>query len=310
VTTRASMKHPRTGRVLYPKPHQAASTRGRGRLPLVAAAIVVVGIGAAVAATQLGGGPKGTTTGLPHTSDYHSLLVDPGNARELLLGTHQGLYASIDGGRTWKFGALSGEDAMNLARPTGKTIWLAGHNVFKKSVDGGASWSDVRPQGLPSLDIHGFTVNPRDPKTLYAAVAGQGLYRSGDGGGSFAMASSEVGGNVMALAATNDGRLLAGDMQAGLLESRDGGSSWRRTFTGQVMGLAINPSEPERVLATGRGIARSVDGGRSWKVVLELPDGAGPVAWSTSEPRVAYAVGFNRTLYRSSDDGDSWEQVR
>jgi photosystem II stability/assembly factor-like uncharacterized protein len=63
------------------------------------------------------------------------------------------------------------------------------------------------------------------------------------------------------------------------------------------------------VLATGAGIALSTDGGHSWRSVLDLPDGAGPVAWSTSNPRIAYAVGFNRTLYRSSDSGESWQPV-
>src|SRR5207249_4181559 len=162
-----------------------------------------------------------------------------------------GLYRSSDGGRTWRFASLSGNDAMNLARPTGRTIWLAGHNVFKKSVDGGLSWKDVRPTGLPSLDIHGFTVEPRNTQSLYAAVAGQGLYHSRDGARSFELASSQVGGNVMALAVTKDGRLLAGDMQQGLLESRNVGKTWRVALPAQVMGLAIDPHQPQRVLATG-----------------------------------------------------------
>ena len=164
-----------------------------------------------------GGGSTGReeSAGLPETPDYHSLLVNPSNSQKLMLGTHVGLYASSDGGRHWRFDALSGDDAMNLARPAGATLWLAGHQVFKKSMDGGASWSDVRPAGLPSLDIHGFAVDPRNAGILYAAVAGQGLYRSRDGGRSFSLASDQVGGNVMALAALPDGRILAGDMQAG-----------------------------------------------------------------------------------------------
>src|SRR5207249_6923529 len=219
------------------------------------------------------------------------------------------LYVSSDGGRHWRFNALSGDDAMNLARPGGATIWLAGHEVFKKSSDGGATWSDVRPAGLPSLDIHGFAVDPRNPKTLYAAVAGQGLYRSRDGGRSFSLASNQVGGNVMALAVLRDGRILAGDMQQGLLESSDGGASWKRRLRAQVMGLAVNPTDPKRLLTTGAGIALSTDGGRSWRSVLDLPDGAGPVAWARSNPQLAYAVRFNRTFYRSADGGKTWSAV-
>jgi photosystem II stability/assembly factor-like uncharacterized protein len=260
----------------------------------VFAAVGVAGLAAAIALVALRGGGDGNSTGasgtqisvgLPATPDYHSLLVSPSNPRKLVLGTHYGLYGSSDGGRHWRFDALSGDDAMNLARRSGKTVWLAGHLVFKKSTDGGSTWTDVRPSGLPSLDIHGFAADPQDPRTLYAAVAGEGLYRSRDGGRSFSLASQQVGGSVMALAVLPDRRLLAGDMQRGLLESRDGGRDWKPRLQAQLMGLAVNPSDPRRILATGQGIALSTNGGRSWRSVLDLPNGAGPVAWSASNPK-------------------------
>jgi photosystem II stability/assembly factor-like uncharacterized protein len=238
-------------------------------------------------------GPAVAVGGLPNTSDYHSLLVASGDPQHILLGTHAGLYESADGGLNWNRVALAGQDAMNLARSEGETVWTAGHNVLAKSTDGGESWSDVRPDGLPSLDVHGFTVDPRD-QTLWAAVAGEGLYRSTDGGESFELVSDQVGGNVMALAITPEGRLLAGDMQQGLLASDNDGKDW------QV-------AEP--MIAAGVGILRSGDGGASWQQVLELPDGAGPVAWSASDPEVGYVVGFDRTLYRTQDRGRSWLPV-
>ena len=277
---------------------------------LYAGAALILAAVAVLALTVFGNGGSGKgAAGLPNTPDYHSLLVNPGDAQKLVLGAHTGLYVSDDGGRHWRFDALAGDDAMNLARPTGNTIWLAGHEVFKKSLDAGATWVDVRPSGLPGLDIHGFTVDPRAPTTLYAAIAGQGLYRSTDGGGSFSSVSSDVGADVMALAVLPDGRILAGDMQQGLLESRDGGTSWQQTLRAQVMGLAVNPDDPKRVLATGAGIALSSDGGKSWRTVIDLPNGAGPVAWSKSDPKLAYAVGLDRTFYRSNDGGTSWQPV-
>ena len=300
--------------------HPKRSVAAQGRWWLFgSAAVGLLGLTAAIALVAFGsrGGspsPSGGTkqqasAGLPNTPDYHSLLVSPTNPRKLVLGTHLGLYGSSDGGHHWHFDALSGDDAMNLARPTGKTVWLAGHLVFKKSTDGGSTWSDVQPSGLPSLDIHGFAVDPRNPRKLYAAVAGQGLYRSTDGGRSFSLASQEVGGSVMALAVLPDRRVLAGDMQRGLLESRDGGKGWKPRLRAQLMGLAVNPSDPRRILATGQGIALSTDGGRSWRSVLNLPNGAGPVAWSASNPKLAYVVGFDGSFYRSVDGGVNWQPV-
>ncbi len=279
-----------------------------------AGAVAVVALIVGVAVTRSNNG-SGTPTapevaaGLPDTPDYHSLMVSPTNAKALLLGTHYGLFRSTDGGRTWASDALGGQDAMNLVRPGGETLWVAGHMVLAKSVDGGKTWSDVRPAGLPGFDVHGFASDPRNSRTLYAAIAGTGLYRSTDGGNSFSVVSTDVGPAVMALAVMRDGRILAGDMQQGLMISRDGGKTWARNLRAQLMGLALNPTDSKRILASGPGVSLSTNGGGNWKRVLNIPDGGGPVAWSQSNPKVAYVVGFDRTLYRSTDSGQTWSAV-
>jgi photosystem II stability/assembly factor-like uncharacterized protein len=274
---------------------------------LVAGAAVVLAAGGAYLA--LGGGSTGTTEGLPRTPDYHSLLVAPADPQTLLLGTHTGLHRSADGGRTWNAYTLPGQDAMNLKRTSGGTIWAAGHLVFAKSEDGGETWTDVRPDTLPNLDLHGFAVDPSDPDTLYAAAAGAGLYRSRDAGATFELVSGEVGGSVFGLAVTPDGRILAGDGGRGLLESRDGGTTWREALPAAIAGVAVNPKDPQRVLATGPGVYLSTDGGATWRRVLEVEDGAGPVAWAASAPGTAYVVGFDRTLHKTTDGGETWNPV-
>lgn len=302
-----------------PRPVQAPTKRQEGgRVPrwtyaLGSVALVALFAGGAflLAKEQAQSGSDGpaASTGLPNTPDYHSLLVASTDTNHVLLGTHAGLYESRDGGRSWRKAGLAGQDAMNLASSEDETVWTAGHNVFAKSADGGASWTDVRPDGLPSLDLHGFAVDPNDPATLFAAVAGEGLYRSDDGGESFEEVSSEVGGAVMALAVTADGRILAGDMEQGLLASEDGGETWRVVAEAAVMGLAINPADPQTIVAGGPGVLLSTDSGRTWSQALQLEPGGGPVAWSASDPDVGYAVGFDRLLYRTDDRGRSWQAV-
>jgi len=75
------------------------------------------------------------------------------------------------------------------------------------------------------------------------------------------------------------------------------------------MAIAINPTDPKRIIATGPGILLSTDGGASWRQALKLDQGAGPVAWSASNPKLAYVVGFDRSFYRSVDGGASWQPV-
>lgn len=311
----------KTARRVAPRPVQSPravqTPRRREWLLWLAAAapfVLAGALGLAFVANRDGGStpsPPAAST-LPATPDYHSLLVAPADPNRIWLGSHVGLHESTDGGRSWTEAGLSGQDAMNLAQEPGgsKTVWSAGHNVLAKSTDGGESWADVRPAGLPSLDVHGFATDPRNEKTLWAAVAGEGLFRSTDGGQAFSLVSRQVGPGVMALGVSPAGRVLAGDMQQGLMASSDEGQTWTQVLPEGLMGLAINPRMPTRVLATGQsGVWLSVDGGTTWRIVQPMAQGSGPVAWAPSAPKTAYAVGFDRMLYKTSDLGASWRPV-
>ena len=303
-------KTERTGKKRPPAKYPKRREKPRSRLWLVSlGAVLAIAVGGGLVYAFSGGNSMGTTEGLPLTPDYHSLLVAPDDPQILLLGTHNGLHRSSDGGRTWTSYTLPGQDAMNLKRASRGTIWTAGHLVFAKSEDGGETWTDVRPDTLPNLDLHGFAVDPGNPDTLYAAAAGAGLYRSRDAGATFELVSQEVGGSVFGLAVTPDGRILAGDGGRGLVESGNGGTTWREVLPAAIAGVAVNPKDPQRILATGPGAYLSTDGGATWRLVLEVEDGVGPVAWSASAPGTAYVVGFDRTLHKTTDGGETWTVV-
>jgi len=301
------------------KPQQRKQTAEVGparRLLILGAAGLIALAAIGIVLTR---GPGDETTGaaaaaqLPNTSDYHSLLVAPDAPDQLVLGTHQGLFRSVDGGRTWTQAELANQDAMNLARASSETVWAAGHNVLARSSDGGRTWEDVQPSGLPSLDVHGFAVDPESNR-LWAAVAGAGLYRSDDGGARFRLATKEVGAGVMGLQVLPGGRILAADMQAQkLLSSDDSGKTWNTPLDKPVMTVAAAPDNPKLLLASvlgnDAGIVRSADGGETWEPVLMLPEGAGPIAWSESEPTTVHVVSLDRTLFRSIDAGLTWQQV-
>lgn len=302
----------------HPQQRKKPAPPGPARLLLILAAAGLMAL-VAVIGIVLTRGSGDETTGaaaaapLPNTSDYHSLLVGPDAPDQLVLGTHQGLFRSVDGGRSWVQAELVDRDAMNLARASSKTVWAAGHNVLARSGDGGSTWDDLQPSGLPSLDVHGFAVDPQSSR-LWAAVAGAGLYHSGDDGRTFSLVTKEVGAGVMGLEVLPGGRILAADMQAQkLLSSDDSGKTWSTPLDRPVMSVSAAPDDPKLLLASvlgnDAGIVRSADGGQSWSPVLTLPEGAGPIAWSESEPTTAYVVSLDRTLFHSTDAGLTWQQV-
>lgn len=65
-----------------------------------------------------------------------------------------------------------------------RRVYVAGHNIFTVSDDGGANWQPVR-HNLPPDDIYGFAPSPQASDRLYAFVVGHGLFVSADGGKSW-----------------------------------------------------------------------------------------------------------------------------
>jgi photosystem II stability/assembly factor-like uncharacterized protein len=93
------------------------------------------------------------------------------------------------------------------------------------------------------------------------------------------------------------------------------GKSWQKTpfkdSSGgrMVMEYAVQPTDATRVIMTSRGIDMSTDGGKTWHEALNSSVMFGPVAWAPSKSGLAFAVGFDRSLWRSDDAGKSWKKV-
>jgi hypothetical protein len=94
--------------------------------------------------------------------------------------------------------------------------------------------------------------------------------------------------------------------QASLLVSEDSGRSWEeRTPPEPLLSLAIDPGDPERVIASGEdGLHTSTDAGRGWRSLGNTP---GMLAWPEQDE--LFLVRFDGSVARSSDAGRSWSSV-
>ena len=72
---------------------------------------------------------------------------------------------------------------------------------------------------------------------------------------------------------------------------------------------AVQPTDTAHVLMTSVGIESSSDGGKTWHLALKSNVMFGPVAWAPSASDVAYAIGFDRSFWRSDDGGKTWAKV-
>jgi hypothetical protein len=165
----------------------------------------------------------------------------------------------------------------------------------------GTVWSPRGPSPINSgnRDDNGLTtaiaVHPSDRQIVYIGTAGGGVWKSGDGGGTWRpllhrQASLAVGeprgltpdpsdADIVYVGTSGRGR-VSPQRRAGLFKSTDGGSSWVLLGSGYPAGntgnasnfasdlinaIIVDPADSAVVyLASATGVWRSTDSGQNW----------------------------------------------
>jgi hypothetical protein len=227
-------------------------------------------------------------------------------------------YKSLDGGRTWPipwslgFSLVgSGPVIQDVRDP--RTLYLADFYMgLRKTIDGGASWSPISPNGVtsPATTIWDVAADPVDPNLVFASVLDSGLSRSTDGGERWQVAGAPGGqipgapGGQILVDPVQRNRIYAAEWSWAV--SPDGGANWTVLLNdvGRPNGaLGLDPLVPGHWL--------SVSG--SWNGLLALLDnahigGTGQIVVEPSRPlfsasRVQMVPDAARTVVLTSDSG-------
>jgi len=164
--------------------------------------------------------------------------------------------------------------------------------------------------------IHVMVIDPLDPEKLLIATT-RGLYRVGRDGKMQTLLdkSHEVAGFVISA----DGqRLLASGKKngkgMGIRQSTNGGLSWYQrgidpTPKFAMRSLVNTDAYLKRLYAVGKVLARSSDGGRSWRQIGPLPSGLiGLTAPGPEDTNLLAATA--KGVQRSSNGGVEWYPVK
>jgi photosystem II stability/assembly factor-like uncharacterized protein len=211
---------------------------------------------------------------------------------------------------TWKRVTLPATlktTALELAA-SGETIYAYGPSGIWKSLDKGLSW-----QALPALPANASAGSGVSQVPL--AASAKTVYRLAENSWLPATSLGISAGPIHKLWTTKSGRgpawIETGN--GGVWISRDGGKTWTIGSL-PVRGSDIYELESAGDLvwaATARGLYRSPDHGKSWKMCDKGIDGGSTtpaVAVDPSRPLVAFAAQFGR-VFRTTDGGENWREI-
>lgn len=269
------------------------------------------------------------------------------------------LSRSNDGGETW-------EDASQIKYPEG-----ARHLVPPPPGEGGDAPGPAKLEDATLLKLWCMAFGPNG--RIYVGTIPGGLFVSDDGGASFELNlplwnHESRGGDLFASEGTgvthwfgtpaseggtfapgihsivvdpkNPDRVLVAVSTAGVLETTDGGNTWRGRNKGMLMDYLPNPeadwghdphcvelcaADPKHVWQQNHcGVFYSADGAATWKKVSKPEQGVHfgfPVAADAKDGRTAWvvpgvsdmqrmAIGGGLFVARTQDGGETWEQLR
>lgn len=255
------------------------------------------------------------------------IQVDPVNPSLIYINTTQALMRSNNGGSSWQM--------INSGLPSPVTIssfqfdplnsdhiWIGTNSGIYHSLDAGENWikAGSLPQWTDQL-ISKIEIDPANVAIIYAATLGRFIYKSTDGGITWALKrgiTNQLPGSRIfdiVTAPQNSSVLYAATDNRGIYKSVDAGENWNNSAKGIVdlntRKIRFAPNHSNIIFTTTTTtLYQSTDSGNSWTQVVMPFSNVSIVEFLVDpddENRLLLATGEN--IYYTSNSGGRWNKI-
>jgi len=286
------------------------------------------------------------------------VTIDPNNTNVVWVGSGEnnnqrsvnygdGVYKSIDGGKSWKNMGLKTSEHIGkiLVDPNNSNVvyvaaigplWnKGGERGLYKTTDGGETWNAVL-----TIDEHtgvnDVVMDPRDPNVLYASTLqrrrhvytyvgggpGSGLHKSVNGGETWielkkGLPNVELGRIGLALSPANPDRIYAiveaAEGKGGFFSSKNRGASWEKQSDHVTSGnyyqeIIADPLDENTVYSMDTWMTVSHDGGKTFNNVGEdYKHVDNHCMWIDPNDTQHWLVGCDGGVYETFDAAKTWD---
>ena len=285
------------------------------------------------------------------------VVIDPNNTNVVWVGTgennHQralgygdGVYKSIDGGKSWKNMGL--KDSRHIGNivinpKNSNIVYVAaegsvwgpgGDRGLYKSIDGGKNWTKVL-EISENTGVNNILMDPRNPDVMYASseqrrrhvhtkIGGgpeTAIYKSTDGGETWdklksGLPGTDMGGIGMAISPVNPDYIFAiieaAEDAGGFYRSTNQGATWQKMSDHTAQGQYYNeiycdPKDVDKVYSVETISHFTEDGGKTWKSLSNNKRHVDDHAlWIDPEDTHHFLIGGDGGIYETFDAGKEY----